>query len=94
MPLRRRLPKRGFRPLDRTEYAVVGLGRLAAAFGPGEVVDVDVLRSRGLVRRGLPIKCLANGSLSHALTVRVHACSASAHEAIVAAGGSVEVLGG
>jgi large subunit ribosomal protein L15 len=94
MPLRRRLPKRGFRPLDRTEYAVIGLDRLAGAFGPGEIVDVDVLRSRGLVRRGLPIKCLANGALSHALTVRVHACSASARDAIVAAGGSVEVVGG
>ena len=94
MPLRRRLPKRGFRPLNRVEYAVVGLDRLAGAFGPGEMVDVDVLRSRGLVRRGLPVKCLANGTISHALTVRVNACSGAARDAIVAAGGTVEVIGG
>ena len=94
MPLRRRLPKRGFRPISRVEYAVVGLDRLAAAFGPGEVVDVATLRARGLVRRGRPVKCLANGALAHALTIRVDACSGAAREAIIAAGGTVEVVGG
>lgn len=94
MPLRRRLPKRGFRPLGRVEYAVVGLGQLAAAFEAGSVVDVAGLRARGLVRRGRPVKCLANGTLLHALTVRVHAFSGAAREAIAAAGGTAEVLGG
>lgn len=94
MPLRRRLPKRGFRPMSRVEYAVVGLGQLATAFEAGATVDVDTLRARGLVRRGRPVKCLANGELSHALTVRVHAFSGKAREAIAAAGGRAEVLGG
>jgi len=94
MPLRRRLPKRGFRPISRVEYAVVGLGQLAAAFEAGGVVDVVSLQARGIVRGRGPVKCLANGELAHALTVRLHAFSGKAREAITAAGGSVEVLGG
>lgn len=94
MPLRRRLPKRGFRPVARLDYAVVGLGQLATAFGPGESVDAEALRARGLVRRGRPVKCLANGELGHALTVRLQGFSAKAREAIAAAGGQAEVVGG
>lgn len=94
MPLRRRLPKRGFKPLARVRYAVIGLDRLSAAFGAGETVDAEALIRRGLVRRGRPIKCLANGPLAHALTVRLHAFSAAARDAIAAAGGRAEVVGG
>jgi large subunit ribosomal protein L15 len=90
MPLQRRLPKRGFRPLARVEYAVVNLGQLAA-FPAGSVVGPEELRARGLARGKGPIKCLADGTLSHALTVRVHAFSARAREHIVAAGGTAEV---
>jgi large subunit ribosomal protein L15 len=93
MPLRRRLPKRGFRPLAHVEHAVIGLGQLAG-FEAGTIVDVDALRARGLVRTGRPVKCLANGVLDHALTVRVHAFSRRAREAIEAAGGQAEVIGG
>lgn len=94
MPLRRRLPKRGFRPLARVEYALVGLGQLAASFEAGAAVDVDAVVARGLARRGQRVKCLANGELGHALTVRLHAFSGAARDAIVAAGGSAEVVGG
>jgi large subunit ribosomal protein L15 len=92
MPLQRRLPKRGFRPVDRVEYAIVNLGQLAA-FPAGTVVDPDVLRAVRLVRGRGPVKCLGNGTLGHALTVKAHAFSASAREAITAAGGTAEVLG-
>ena len=90
MPLQRRLPKRGFRPLTRVEYAVVNLGQLAV-FPSGSVVGPDELRAHGLARGKGPIKCLGDGTLPHALTVRVHAFSARAREQIVAAGGKVEV---
>ena len=92
MPLQRRLPKRGFRPLTRTTYAVVNIGQLAG-FAAGNTVGPDELRAQGLVhKRGL-VKCLGKGSLAHALTVRAHAFSAGAREAITTAGGTVEVLG-
>jgi ribosomal protein L15 len=51
------------------------------------------LQSRGLVSGRAPVKCLATGTLPHALTVRVHAFSGKAREAIQAAGGSAEVVG-
>jgi large subunit ribosomal protein L15 len=93
MPLQRRLPKRGFRPFARRTFAIVNLGQLAA-FPAGSAVGPDELRARGLVRGGLQVKCLGDGKLPHALTVRAHAFSARAREQIAAAGGSVEVLGG
>jgi large subunit ribosomal protein L15 len=91
MPLQRRLPKRGFRPVSRVAYAIVNLGQLAA-FPAGTTVGPDELRARRLVRGRGPIKCLADGALPHALTVRVHAFSAKAREQIAAAGGTAEVL--
>src|SRR5690349_21880594 len=70
MPLQRRLPKRGFKPIARTSYAVVNVGRLAA-FDAGSTVDRVALRAHGLVgsRRG-PIKILGEGTLDRALTVQ------------------------
>jgi len=92
MPLQRRLPKRGFRPVSRAEYAIVNLGQLAA-FDAGSTVGPEELVARGLVHGRRRIKCLADGTLGHALTVRVHAFSAKAREQIAAAGGTAEVLG-
>ena len=92
MPLQRRLPKRGFRPISRSEYAIVNLGQLSA-FPAGSTVGPDELRARRLVRSRGPIKCLADGKLTHALTIRLHAFSAKAREQIAAAGGTAEVLG-
>lgn len=92
MPLQRRLPKRGFRPMSRVEYAAVNIGQLSA-FAAGTVVGVEELRAHGLVRGRGPVKILGDGSLTHALTVRVQAFSAKAREAIAAAGGTAEVVG-
>jgi large subunit ribosomal protein L15 len=92
MPLTRRLPKRGFRPVSRVEYRIVNLGQLAV-FEAGSVVGPEELARRGLVRGRGPIKCLADGELPQALTVRAHAFSARARERIAAAGGSAEVIG-
>lgn len=92
MPLQRRLPKRGFKPVARVEYLVVNLAQLAA-FPAGSTVGPDELRARGLARGRGPIKCLGDGALSHALTVRAHKFSSSAKERIEAAGGTAEVVG-
>ena len=92
MPLQRRLPKHGFKPVSRVEYEIVNLGQLTT-FPAGSTVGPDELHARGLVRGRGRVKCLADGALSHALTVRAHAFSAKAREQIAAAGGTAEVLG-
>jgi len=91
MPLQRRVPKRGFRPVDRETYLIVNLAQLAA-FPAGSVVDADALRAKRIVRGRGPVKCLGRGTVAYALTVKVDAFSASAREAITAAGGTAEVV--
>jgi large subunit ribosomal protein L15 len=94
MPLHRRVPKRGFHNLFRTEYAVVNLDTLAERFDAGTVVTPDLLRERGLIHGARrPIKVLARGDVSKKLTVQAHKFSGKAAEKIAAAGGSAEVLG-
>ena len=92
MPLHRRLPKRGFFNLFRTEYAVVNLDQLSAVFPAGAVVTVEALAEHGLVPAKMPVKVLGRGEVDKALTVRVHKCSSSAAEKIQKAGGAVEPL--
>ncbi len=91
-PLHRRIPKaKGFNNPFRVEYHVVNLDTLAD-FEAGAEVSPDTLRERGLVaKRGL-VKVLGRGELSVGLTVKAHAFSASAKQAIEAAGGSVEIV--
>ena len=87
MPLTRRLPKRGFTNPFREEANIVRLDQIATIDGD---VTSDSLRAAGLVRRNGPVKVLANGELTGAVTVRGLKVSAKAREAIVAAGGTVE----
>ena len=87
MPLTRRLPKRGFTNPFRVEANVIRLDQLALL---GSEVTPEALRAAGLVKRQGPVKVLANGELTTAVTVRGLKVSASAREAIVAAGGKVE----
>jgi len=89
MPIQRRLPKRGFVNPTRVEYQVVQVGRLAGA-PAGTTVNAPWLKERRLVRRPGPIKLLAGGDISVALTVQVDAASAAARKAVEAAGGKVE----
>ena len=87
MPLTRRLPKRGFTNPFRQEANVIRLDQLALLGGE---VTPDSLRAAGLVKRKGPVKVLGNGELTQAVTVRGLKVSASARDAIVAAGGKVE----
>ncbi len=90
MPVQRRLPKRGFKPLGRREYQVLNTGQLASV-AANTVVDRAWLEQRRIVRRPGPVKLLAKGEIKVPLTVRVDAASAAATRAIEAAGGRVEV---
>jgi large subunit ribosomal protein L15 len=92
MPLHRRVPKRGFHNLFREEYEVVNLDTLAERFDAGVEVTPELLRERGLIGRLGPIKVLARGEITKALTVRAHKFSGKAAEKIAAAGGRAETL--
>jgi large subunit ribosomal protein L15 len=92
MPLHRRVPKRGFHNPFRQEYDVVNLDTLAERFDAGVEITPELLRERGLVGRSAPVKVLARGDISKALTVRAHKFSGKAAEKIAAAGGRAEVL--
>jgi large subunit ribosomal protein L15 len=92
MPLHRRLPKRGFTNIFRTEYSVVNVGDLA---GLGQkTINQEVLIKAGLCSKNDLIKVLGDGELKAALTVQAHKFSKSAEEKITKAGGKFEVLGG
>ena len=89
MPLTRRLPKRGFTNPFRVESQVVRLEDLAGV--SGDAVTPESLLAAGLVKANKgPIKVLANGELTQAVTVRGVKVSAGAREKIVAAGGRIE----
>ena len=90
MPLHRRLPKRGFRNLFRTEYAIVSLEKLA---GLGETtITLEVLRKAGVIKGKAPVKILGDGELKGAITVQAQKFSKSAQEKITKAGGKFEVI--
>ena len=92
MPLARRLPKRGFTNIFRTDYQVVNVGRLGV-FETGAEVDPEGLRKRRMIRKkGMPVKILGTGELTLPLTVKVHAVSDTARKKIEGAGGRVELI--
>lgn len=91
LPLVQRVPKkRGFTNPFRVSYQAVNLDTLEET-GLDEI-DPEALRQRGLVGKGSLIKVLARGEVGRPLTVRAHAFSAAAAQAITAAGGTVENL--
>jgi large subunit ribosomal protein L15 len=93
MPLHRRLPKRGFNNVFRTEYSVVNLDQLEARFDAGSTVTPDALREAGLIHgKRLPVKVLGRGDVTKALTVQAHKFSGKAAEKLAAAGGAAEAI--
>lgn len=91
-PLHKRVPKRGFRSLNRIEYSVVNLKTLEKYFQDGQEVNLETLHEKGLVKKGMPVKVLGDGELTKKLRVKAHAFSSSAKQKIESAGGSCEVL--
>ncbi|UUX32851.1 50S ribosomal protein L15 [Fundicoccus culcitae] len=91
-PLFRRLPKRGFKNINRKEYAIVNLDALNR-FEDGTTVTPALLFEAGIIKKELSgIKILGEGQLERKLTVQAAKFSKSAEEAITAAGGTTEVI--
>jgi large subunit ribosomal protein L15 len=95
LPIYRRLPKRGFRNIFRKEYAPLNLETLEAAIvarkvDPTVPITEQVLYAAGLASSDKSgIRLLANGTISHAITITVSGASATAKAAVEAAGGSI-----
>ena len=93
MPLHRRLPKRGFTNIFRTEYTVVNLDRIAE-LGVAELTVEQLVKHGLLKKRNELIKVLATGELTTAVTVHAHKFSKAAQEKIEKAGGKAVLIGG
>ena len=91
MPLQRRLPKFGFKNINRVAYKAVNLSALEALAAEKNLtaITLDNLRAAGFINRNQLVKILANGAVTRALTVEANAFSAAAEKAITEAGGSV-----
>ena len=91
MPLQRRVPKFGFKNINRKEYKAINLDALEALAAAKNLEKISVadLRAAGLVAKNCLVKVLGNGALTRKIDVEADAFSKKAEEAIQAAGGSV-----
>ena len=95
MPLQRRVPKFGFKNINRKEYVGVNLHKLQELVDNNKITDtvtLDILIENRLARRNDLVKILGNGELKAKLNITVHKFTATAKAAIENAGGSVEML--
>ena len=94
MPIYRRLPKFGFKNLNRIEYVGINIDTLNALAESKNIVDfnVEVFRQNGLISGKDRIKILGRGELNKAINVTAHAFSAAAKQAIEAKGGVATVI--
>ena len=91
LPLYRKLPKRGFHNKFATIYAIVNVGQLEHKYNDGDVVTIENLCEKKLVRKVCDgVKILGNGELTKKLTVQASVFSAAAKEKITAVGGQAE----
>ncbi len=94
MPLQRRVPKFGFKPLKRVEYKAINLGTLQELADSQKLtkIDTEVLIKAGFITPKHLVKILGKGTLSAKLDVEAHAFSKAAEQAIVNAGGTAVKL--
>ncbi|MCQ2343096.1 MAG: 50S ribosomal protein L15 [Paludibacteraceae bacterium] len=94
MPMQRRLPKFGFKNINRVEYKAINLNILQqlAEAKHLEVIGLEELFEAGFINKSMLVKILGTGTLTAKLTVKANAFSKSAEAAIVAAGGSIEKI--
>lgn len=94
MPLQRRVPKVGFKPINRVEYVSVNLDVLQGLVERFNltVIDFAALQEHGLAHKNDLVKILGRGEVKSKIDVKAHAFSATAQKAIEAVGGSIEKL--
>ena len=94
MPLQRRVPKGGFKNINRVEYKAINVAVLEALAEKNNLDKITVadLIQAGMARKNQLIKILGQGQLNHKLEVEAHAFSKKAEEIITAAGGSIVKL--
>lgn len=93
MPLQRRLPKFGFKNINRVEYQAVNLSTLQALAEKGvTTIGIAELKANHVIKGDVLVKILANGALTAKVDVTAHAFSAAAEAAIQNAGGTVTKL--
>ena len=92
LPLKRRIPKRGFKNPFRKEYALVKVSDLEVFKEAGSASIEDILESGLITKLRDGVKLLSNGEIGFAVKIQVHKASKKAIEKIQAAGGEVEVL--
>ncbi|ASZ11317.1 50S ribosomal protein L15 [Chitinophaga pendula] len=94
MPIQRRMPKRGFKSLDRVDYQVFNVGQidhLVEKYGLQEFT-LENLYMNGLVNKTAKVKILGQGELKAKVTIKVNAISEKAKQVVEAAGGTVELV--
>lgn len=94
MPLQRRVPKFGFKNINRVEYVGVNLDVLQGLVEKHnlQTIDFDTFKTHGLASKNDLVKVLGRGEISAKVEVKAHAFSASAQKAIEAAGGTIEKI--
>ncbi|MCD7111704.1 50S ribosomal protein L15 [Rhizobium sp. DKSPLA3] len=98
MPIYRRLPKRGFNNIFRSDFVVVSLGRIQTAIDAKKLdaaatIDAAALKAAGIIRRARDgVRVLSDGELTGKVTIEVAGASQSAIEKIEKAGGSIKLL--
>ena len=94
MPLQRRVPKGGFKNINRVEYKAINVAVLEALAEQNSLDKITVanLIQAGMVRKNQLVKILGQGQLNHKIEVEAHAFSKKAEEIITAAGGSIVKL--
>jgi large subunit ribosomal protein L15 len=94
MPIQRRVPKRGFKNINRVEYVALNIGKIdhyAEKYGITEF-SLPNLYINGLISQTANVKLLGNGEIKGKFTFKVSAASAKAIAAVEAAGGTVEIV--
>ena len=93
MPLQRRLPKFGFKNINRVEYQAVNLSTLQTLADKGvTTIGIAELKANRVIKGDVLVKILANGTLTSKVDVTAHAFSAAAEAAIQNVGGTVTKL--
>ena len=94
MPIQRRLPKFGFKNINRVEYKAINLDTLQQLADSQQLtkIGIEELKNAGFISSKQLVKILAKGTVTSALEVAAHAFSKTAEEAITKAGGSIVKL--